>query len=134
MPGETGVASSEDNPQLSVWLKRPEASIARLVPWIQAQLGEDLWHGVLATVETELKYDGYLAQQRRQVARLEDSGGRVIPPDFVYQGIPGLSNEVRQKLERVRPETLGQANRIPGVTPAAIAILDVYLTMGVSVP
>jgi tRNA uridine 5-carboxymethylaminomethyl modification enzyme len=131
---ETGVACAEDNPQLSVWLRRPESSIARLSHWIQTQLGEELSHGVLATVETELKYAGYLAQQRRQVAHLEEAEGRVIPTDFIYSGIPGLSTEVRQKLERVRPETLGQAKRIPGVTPAAIAVLDVYLTIGVAVP
>jgi tRNA uridine 5-carboxymethylaminomethyl modification enzyme len=130
---ETGIASSEDNPQLSVWLRRPEASINQLAQWIQGHVGEELSHGVLASVETELKYAGYLVQQRRQVARLEDSEGRVIPGDFVYSGIPGLSTEVRQKLSRVRPETLGQAKRIPGVTPAAIAILDVYLTMGATV-
>jgi tRNA uridine 5-carboxymethylaminomethyl modification enzyme len=131
---QTGVVSAADNPQLSIWLRRPEASVWQISQWIEGQLGEDLAHGVLATVETELKYAGYLVQQRRQVARLEDAEGRLIPGEFVYSGIPGLSNEVRQKLERVRPETLGQAKRIPGVTPAAIAILDVYLTMGVAVP
>jgi tRNA uridine 5-carboxymethylaminomethyl modification enzyme len=134
LPVETGVVSSEDNPQLSVWLRRTEASIRRIERWIEGQLGEELAHGVLATVETELKYAGYLLQQKRQVARLEDAEGRVIPPDFVYSGVPGLSNEVRQKLARVRPETLGQAKRIPGVTPAAVAILDVYLTIGVPTP
>jgi tRNA uridine 5-carboxymethylaminomethyl modification enzyme len=131
---QTGVASAEDNPQLSVWLRRPESSISSISGWIEGQLGDELSHGVLATVETELKYAGYLAQQKRQVARLEDAEGRLIPADFIYSGIPGLSIEVRQKLERVRPETLGQAKRIPGVTPAAIAVLDVYLTMGVTVP
>ncbi len=130
---ETGVTSSEDNPTLAIWLRRPESSIGQLQRWVEGQLGEELVHGVLATIETELKYSGYLAQQRRQVTRLENSEGRVIPADFVYTGIPGLSTEARQKLERVRPVTLGQANRIPGVTPAAIAILDVYLTLGTKI-
>ena len=56
--------------------------------------------------------------------------GRRIPAQFKFRGIPGLSREVSEKLEKVRPETLGQASRIPGVTPAAVAVLDVYLSVG----
>jgi tRNA uridine 5-carboxymethylaminomethyl modification enzyme len=122
--------SSTDNPALSVWLRRPEASIRQLERWITRQLGEAPVHGVLATVETEIKYAGYLAQQERQIRQLRESESRPIPADFHYERIPGLSNEVRQKLARVRPETLGQAQRIPGVTPAAIAVLDIYLSLG----
>ena len=81
-------------------------------------------------METELKYSGYIAQQERQIERMKGSGERPIPPEFEFQRIPGLSREVQAKLERVRPETLAQAARIPGVTPAAIAILDVYLSLG----
>ena len=87
-------------------------------------LGEEPVHGVMTVVETEIKYSGYLAQQARQIDRLKGSGGRLIPGDFDFGGVPGLSTEVRQKLEQVRPETLGQAGRIPGVTPAAIAVLE----------
>jgi tRNA uridine 5-carboxymethylaminomethyl modification enzyme len=111
-----------------VWLRRPEARIEQLRNWIAARVG-DLAHGVLTTVETETKYAGYLAQQEKQVRDLQDSENRRIPDDFTYERIPGLSNEVRQKLVRVRPATLGQAGRIPGVTPAAVAVLDVYLTL-----
>ena len=82
------------------------------------------------TVETEIKYSGYIAQQERQMERLKDAERRPIPAEFGFHGIPGLSREVRDKLDRVRPATLGQAARIPGVTPAAIAILDVYLSLG----
>ena len=84
---------------------------------------ENQVHGVLETLETELKYAGYIAQQDRQVARLKDSERRHIPTGFLFTDIPGLSTEVQQKLSRVRPNTLGQASRIPGVTPAAIAVL-----------
>ena len=122
-----------DNPLAAVWLRRPEAKIARLERWISAQLGEDLAQGVLTTIETEIKYAGYIEQQERQIRQLEDSEGRRIPAGFSYEGIPGLSNEVRQRLTRVRPETLGQARRIPGVTPAAVAVLDVYLVSKVNV-
>jgi tRNA uridine 5-carboxymethylaminomethyl modification enzyme len=84
---------------------------------------------VLTTVETVIKYEGYISQQQRQIQRLRDAEGRQIPENFEFSGIPGLSREVRDKLERVRPATLGQASRIPGVTPAAIAVLDVYLCL-----
>ena len=111
------------NPAKAAWLRRPESKITEL------ELGADLIRGVLATVETEIKYAGYLAQQERQVQHLIDAERRPIPSEFRYEGIPGLSREVREKLERVRPLTLGQAGKIPGVTPAAISVLDVYLTI-----
>jgi tRNA uridine 5-carboxymethylaminomethyl modification enzyme len=76
-----------------------------------------------------LKYAGYIAQQDRQVRQLRDAERRGIPHAFSYADIPGLSREVKEKLERVRPVTLGQAGKIPGVTPAALAVLDVYLTI-----
>jgi tRNA uridine 5-carboxymethylaminomethyl modification enzyme len=125
-----GLSSTTDNPDLASWLRRPEARIGCLENWIAKQLGQEPAHGLLTTVETELKYSGYMAQQQKQIKRLEGAESRQIPEDFSYEGIPGLSNEVRQKLDRVRPVTLGQAKRIPGVTPAAVAILDVYLTLG----
>jgi len=129
-PGVFGALAAEDRPTLMQWLRRPEAKIASLAPWIEQTLGEKPVHGVLATVETEAKYAGYIAQQERQIDRLKDSEQRRIPREFEFMQIPGLSTEVKQKLERVRPETLGQAGRIPGITPAAIAVLDVYLSIG----
>ncbi len=110
-------------------LKRPEVSIRELLPWVREALGEEPMLGVLETVETEIKYSGYITQQEKQIERLKGAERRPIPADFVYQGIPGLSREVQDKLERVRPVTVGQAARIPGVTPAAVAILDVYLSL-----
>lgn len=112
------------------WLKRPEAAIGEIGPWVREALGEEPVRGLLATIETEIKYNGYIAQQERQIERLKDAERRPIPGSFGFGGIPGLSREIREKLERVRPGTLGQAARIPGVTPAAIAILDVYLSLG----
>jgi tRNA uridine 5-carboxymethylaminomethyl modification enzyme len=111
------------------WLKRTEASITEIRPWIEEVLGECPVRGLLATIETEVKYGGYIQQQERQMARMKDSERRPIPADFGFQGIPGLSREVQDKLERVRPATLGQAARIPGVTPAAVAVLDCYLSL-----
>jgi tRNA uridine 5-carboxymethylaminomethyl modification enzyme len=129
LPELVGLAAATDNPTLAVWLRRPEARISQLEPWITKRTGQKPTHGVLTTIETETKYAGYLAQQERQIQQVADAERRQIPETFVYDGIPGLSNEVRQKLTRVRPATLGQAKRIPGVTPAAIAVLDIYLSM-----
>jgi tRNA uridine 5-carboxymethylaminomethyl modification enzyme len=119
-----------ERPLLAEWLRRPEASIERFSCLLATALGEEPMREVLKTLETELKYAGYIAQQDRQIVRLRESGGRRIPAAFEFRGIPGLSREISEKLERVRPETLGQASRIPGVTPAAVAVLDVYLTIG----
>ena len=130
VPELVGSQAASDNPDLGSWLKRPEAGMVRLAQWVQARIGRDIAHGVLATIETEFKYAGYIAQQERQIRGLRQSEQRNIPAKFSYGNIPGLSTEVKQKLERIRPGTLGQAGRIPGVTPAAIAILDVYLNLG----
>ena len=121
--------SGDDRPTLATWLRRPEVRISQIATWLTAQLGEEPVHGALATVETELKYAGYIAQQKRSIIHLQDSERRSIPAGFDYSDIPGLSNEVREKFAQVRPETLGQAGRIPGVTPAAVAVLDVYLSL-----
>jgi tRNA uridine 5-carboxymethylaminomethyl modification enzyme len=75
------------------------------------------------TLEAECKYRGYLVRHAQQRARVESQSERVIPADFQYLGIPGLSREVVERLSSVRPATLGQAGRVPGVTPAAVAIV-----------
>jgi tRNA uridine 5-carboxymethylaminomethyl modification enzyme len=130
---ETGVQlPSNDRPTVVEWLRRPENRIDTLKPWLRSVLGEEFAAGVLATVETEVKYAGYIEQQKRQVDRLAGGHGRSIPDGLAYDLVPGLSREVREKLARVRPTTLGQASRIPGVTPAAIAVLDVYLSLPAS--
>jgi tRNA uridine 5-carboxymethylaminomethyl modification enzyme len=113
----------ESKPHQAAWLRRPESKIQAM------DLGGDFARDALTTVETEIKYAGYIAQQDRQVRQLRDAERRGIPDAFVYSDIPGLSSEVREKLERVRPQTLGQAGKIPGVTPAAVAVLDVYLSV-----
>jgi tRNA uridine 5-carboxymethylaminomethyl modification enzyme len=119
-----------ESKRLLHWLRQPEARIESLSSFIKEALGEDPIHGLLATIETEVKYAGYISQQQRQIERLRGSDLRRIPSSFEFAGIPGLSAEAKQKLERVRPQTLGQAGRIPGITPAAIAVLDVYLSLG----
>ena len=109
-------------------LRRPEVGIDDLRGAFPGELGASLRRADWKAIETEFKYVGYLEQQRRQIARLEKAEARGIPEQFQYRGLPGLSNEVVEKMERVRPRTLGQAGRIPGVTPAAISILDMHLS------
>jgi tRNA uridine 5-carboxymethylaminomethyl modification enzyme len=120
-----GLASSK----YGGWLKRPEASLEQIPEWVSGTLGAPPVPGLLTSVETEIKYEGYISQQRRHIEKLNGSIARSIPDQFSFRRIPGLSREVQDKLERVRPATLGQAARIPGITPAAISVLDVYLTL-----
>ncbi len=121
--------NGDERPTLAEWLRRPGANITVLEEKISTVLGRRPVRGALQTLEIELKYEGYIQQQERMVQRLKDSEGRQIPSGFAYEEVPGLSREIRDKLKRVGPATLGQAARIPGVTPAAIGILDIYINM-----
>ena len=78
-------------------------------------------------IELQIKYEGYIRRQEEQVARFKKLERIALPEDFTYRGLPGLSNEVVEKLESIRPRSLGQAARISGITPAAIAVLQVHL-------
>jgi tRNA uridine 5-carboxymethylaminomethyl modification enzyme len=78
-------------------------------------------------LETQVKYAGYIARQEEDVQKDLNQERQVIPKDFNYGELKGLSNEIRQKLEKIQPETVGQASRISGVTPAAISLLLIYL-------
>jgi len=80
-------------------------------------------HLDIATIEAELKYRGYLRRHDAELARTRAQEDRPIPRPFDYRGIPGLSKEIVERLSSIRPETIGQASRVPGVTPAAVAIL-----------
>jgi tRNA uridine 5-carboxymethylaminomethyl modification enzyme len=84
-------------------------------------------HNELKSVETEIKYAGYLEQQQKAIERLKRAEQRGIPEWFDYATVSGLSREMKEKLQRVRPETIGQASRIPGVTPAAVSLINVYI-------
>lgn len=81
----------------------------------------------LKSVETEIKYAGYLDQQQRAIDRLKKAEQRRIPDWFDYRAVSGLSTEMQEKLGNVIPQTLGQASRIPGVTPAAVSLINVYI-------
>ncbi len=81
----------------------------------------------LKSVETEIKYSGYLDQQKKAIDKLKKAEERAIPEWFDYKNVSGLSREMQEKLIRVRPQTIGQASRIPGVTPAALSLINIYI-------
>lgn len=130
-------------------LKRPQVTIEDLAPVLrermpglfenQAGTAAPGWAGEqsspvpsqlrneLKAVETEIKYAGYLQQQERAIERLKKAEQRTIPEWFDYASVSGLSREMKEKLQRVRPRTIAQASRIPGVTPAAISLVNVYI-------
>ncbi|HMK24208.1 MAG TPA: FAD-dependent oxidoreductase, partial [Terriglobales bacterium] len=139
---------------LAQLLKRPEVVIEQLAP-ILRDLAPDLFNGPLSddrrpttndspirtatlssrqrndlkAVETEIKYAGYLSQQQRSIERLKKAEQRAIPDWFDYRAVSGLSREMQEKLLKIRPRTLGHAARIPGVTPAAISLVNVYIEL-----
>jgi tRNA uridine 5-carboxymethylaminomethyl modification enzyme len=110
-------------------LKQPEVRLAPLIEQGQISLDiEPCCRDIdLASVETAFKYEGYLKRQEEAVERQRRQETRQIPATFTFEGIPGLSREMVERLSSVRPSTLGQASRIPGVTPAAVAVLGAYL-------
>ena len=131
-------------------LKRPEIVIEKLAPILReldpkfferelirgnpcesvAKLSSDLTSEVrneLKSVETEIKYEGYLRQQQRAMEQMKKSEQRSIPGWFDYRSISGLSHEMQEKLIHVQPRTLAQASRIPGVTPAAVSLVNVFI-------
>ena len=132
-----GSASGQTYAQL---LKRPELVIENFAPVLRELLpsffdacdsrGAHLSsqaRNELKSVETEIKYAGYLQQQQRSIERLKKAEERAIPEWFDYSQVSGLSREMNEKLTRVRPRTLGHASRIPGVTPAAVSLINVYI-------
>jgi len=106
-------------------LKRPELNYSTVA--ILSPPPEPLSSRVTQQVEVECKYEGYLKRQEAEVAKFRELEQAAIPEDLMYGDIPGLSNELRQKLGAVRPLSLGQATRIPGMTPAALSVLMVHL-------
>jgi tRNA uridine 5-carboxymethylaminomethyl modification enzyme len=132
-------------------LKRPEVTIEPILSALKDTLaGEPLLHVLSAAVtsnpqgtsalpavlrnearavETEIKFAGYLEQQKRSIEKLKAAESVAIPEWMEYSAISGLSREMRETLERVRPITIGQASRLPGVTPAAVSLVHVSIRM-----
>jgi len=110
-------------------LRRPEVRLEDLVAngRVELDLSPQFIDVDLASVETTIKYEGYLRRQEAEIDRARKDERRRIPIGFPFDRVPGLSNEVVQRLSQVRPDTLGHALRIPGVTPAAVAVLSAYV-------
>ncbi len=136
LAGTHGIELSRESSALDL-LKRPELDYAKLVvlpslaPVASSEAAGEMAAidpAVAEQVEIGVKYAGYLDRQRNEIARAAKHETTAIPQAFDYAQVHGLSSEVRQKLERVRPETVGQAQRIPGMTPAAVSLLLVHLS------
>ena len=137
-----GSAAGQSLAQL---LKRPEVKVEQLVPVLRQLVPEFFARdsstsparsavklssevrNELKSVETEIKYEGYLLQQQRAMERMKKSELHSIPEWFDYRSVSGLSREMQEKLSHVRPRTIGQASRIPGVTPAAVSLVNVFI-------
>jgi len=145
LDGDAAGVSGQTFAQL---LKRPEAPVEEIASVLRERLrgGDEVLSGWVAamdaadgeklpawvrnemkTVETEIKYSGYLDQQRRSIEKMRRAEKKAIPGWFDYSSVSGLSTEMKQILSRVRPVTLGQASRIAGVTPAAVSLIHVYI-------
>jgi tRNA uridine 5-carboxymethylaminomethyl modification enzyme len=141
-----GDAVSITGTTFAQFLKRPEVVVEGLAPLLLERLrsGGEVFAGWVAgmelastlpawvrnemkSVETEIKYSGYMDQQRRSMEKMRKAERRGIPVWFNYKAVSGLSREMQETLERVRPQTLGQASRIAGVTPAAVSLLLIYI-------
>jgi tRNA uridine 5-carboxymethylaminomethyl modification enzyme len=122
---QTGVTLTREATALDL-IKRPELDYATLMQLPSLGPGVDD-AAVAEQVEIGVKYSGYLVRQHEDIERSRRNEETRLPEGFDYAGIPGLSAELQAKLAQVRPETIGQAQRIPGMTPAAISLLLVCL-------
>ena len=139
--------SSAAGQTLAQLLKRPEVTVEQLVPALReirpdffdrdnsanrcesvATLSSEI-RNEIKSVETEIKYEGYLLQQQRAMDRLKKAEHHSIPEWFDYRSVSGLSREMQEKLSKIQPRTIGQASRIPGVTPAAVSLVNVYIAI-----
>jgi len=115
----------ENSARLADLLRRPQVTYADIAPFDADR--PKLPEAVTQEVEIQVKYAGYLARQEKQVAEFKKEEARRLPADLNYEAIAGLRLEARQKLQEIRPVSLGQAGRISGVSPADIAVLLIYL-------
>ena len=122
---KAGTAPVSGSARLADLVRRPQLSYGDLAPFDKERPA--LPKAVTSQVEIQLKYAGYLTRQLRQVEEFRREESHKLPPDLDYQSIGGLRLEARQKLSEIRPLSLGQAERISGVSPADIAVLLIYL-------
>ncbi len=119
-----GSAVLKDSITIADLVRRPELTLDDI---LKSYLPLDLSLEMIVSLETELKFSGYLARQEEDVARLKKIEDELIPPDFCFDSVPSLRTEFREKFKRFKPFSLAQAMRIPGVTPSAISLLSLQL-------
>jgi tRNA uridine 5-carboxymethylaminomethyl modification enzyme len=121
--------SSGDRVFATRLLRQPQVRLAQLIESEAVNLEMDIAsHAIdVASLETSIKFDGYLRRQASEIERARREERRRIPEGFPFDRVPGLSREVVQRLNQIRPDTLAHALRIPGVTPAAVAVLGAYV-------
>lgn len=115
----------KDSLTLAMLLRRPELSLANILE--RYPFGEEIDEDSLTCLETEVKFAGYLSQIDEEIKKLKKSESEVIPLDFAYESIPGLRAEIKEKLKKFRPYSIGHATRIPGMTPSALSLLSVFI-------
>src|SRR5437868_8914441 len=138
-PDDTNAWSSMLGTSPAQLLKRPEIAVEQFAPALR-ELAPEFFaacestdglnakaRNELKSIETEIKYEGYLQQQERAIDRLKKAEQRNIPEWFDYRSVSGLSKEMNEKLARVRPRTIGHALGIPGVTPAAVSLINIFI-------
>jgi tRNA uridine 5-carboxymethylaminomethyl modification enzyme len=125
MLAQRNSAPVENSARLADLLRRPNVTYHDLAPFDSQRPA--LSAAVTDEVEIQVKYAGYLARQEKQVADFKKEEARLLQSDIDYEAIPGLRLEARQKLNEIRPLSIGQAGRISGVSPADIAVLLIYL-------
>ncbi len=126
LPGKLDVESVKGC-TLEELLRRPGIDLADFDPVLRMHAANPEAPEVKRSVEIEVRYEGYIQQQLKDAEKLRRMSARRIPEDFDYSRIDGLNREMKEKLSRVRPRDLGMAGRIPGITPAAVSILNVQL-------
>jgi tRNA uridine 5-carboxymethylaminomethyl modification enzyme len=123
-------SASGDRVPASQLLRQPSVRLEDLIAEGQLpefELGRQSASVDVASVETAIKYAGYLRRQASEIERARKDERKRIPAEFPFDRVPGLSREIVQRLSQIRPDTLGHALRIPGVTPAAVAVLAAYI-------
>ena len=120
-----GTAPVANSARLADLLRRPQVSYEDIAPFDENR--PELPASVTEEVEIQIKYAGYLARQEKQVAEFKKEESRLLPADVDYHSIVGLRLEAQEKLDAIRPMSIGQAGRISGVSPADIAVLLIWL-------
>ena len=115
--------TSYDGIKLDHWFRRDNNAWQNLPEEHRNKYSNELWD----VLETDFKYEGHIKRQQDTISRMVKQEGTKIPSDFDYEAVPSLKREAKQRLDSIKPATLGQAGRISGITPADLSLLSIYL-------